>query len=482
MSNVFKGQAFITGCLLVGYCLAYPIMLADYFYEKPQIDFVVYGLIFISSFFILWKNLSQKRWIKDLAFALLLLPLVWLKLEFRLYSELNSPQFVTYSLLIILSAATVAMLQFDTFTVEKRWRRLLAIPIVIAGFVISLFSNNSSFLDLLVLFFALGLGAQYWGRAKAKASGIFLVALGLIAIGQSFQSPEFLERQTKYHDKLVFSKETDLQIIDITEWRGNHWFYTDGINQFSSIDAWLFYEPFVYPALKMAKNKDEVLVIGGENGMLVNELQKAGVGNIQLTPIDLELYNMAQNETLFTTHNGNSLSNEGLTSFNVEVFTYLSRNANSFDIIFIDVADPVDLERNQYFTKEFYDLVGNALRDGGIFITQSGSPYFATEAFEVVQKTIKASGFEPVTFHNQILTLGEWSWTMVAKGTTRQFLKSKMFDSKFDQYPTQWLNQEAMQMMLSFGKPTKVTSNLQVNTMMEPTLYKYYLNGNYALK
>jgi|GEM_PF-1244550 len=482
MSIGFKGQVLITGCLLIGYCLAYPVILANYFYEKPQIDFIVYGLVFSASFFVLWKNLSESGWIKNLAFALLLLPLAWLKLEFRLYSELNSPQFVTYSLLIILSAAMVAILRLESFSIERKWMKLLAVPIVACGFVLSLFSKSDSLIDLLMLFFGLGLAAQYWQVTKVKASSILVVTLALIVVGQSFQSPEFLERQTKYHDKLVFSKETDLQTIDITEWRGNHWFYADGINQFSSIDSWLFYEPFVYPVLNMASNTEKILVIGGENGMLVNELQKAGIENIQLIAIDLDLYNMAQNETLFTAYNGSSLSNEGLVNLNTDVFTYLSRNANSFDVIFIDVADPVDLERNQYFTKEFYELVSSALSDDGIFITQSGSPYFATEAFEVVQKTIKASGFEPVTFHNQILTLGEWSWTMAINGETNQFVKSSLFAAEFDQYQTQWLNQEAMQMMLSFGKPTRVTSDLEVNTMMKPTLYKYYLNGNYALK
>ncbi len=482
MSNVFKGQTFVTGCLLIGYCLAYPVILADYFYEKPQIDFIVYGLIFGASFFVLWKNLSESTWVKNLAFALLLLPLVWLKLEFRLYSELNSPQFITYSLLIILSAAMVAILRLESFSIERKWMKLLAIPILACGFVLSLLSKSDSFIDLLILFFALGMAAQYWQATKVKASSVLVATLVLIVIGQSFQSPKFFERQSKYHDKLVFSEETDLQTIDITEWRGNHWFYTDGINQFSSIDAWLFYEPFVYPALSMASNTEKILVIGGENGMLVNELRRAGIENIQIIPVDEDLFNMAQNETLLTRYNNNSLSSDVVQHIDNEVFRFISRNRDAYDIIFVDVADPVDLERNQYFTKEFYELVGGALSEGGIFITQSGSPYFATEAFEVVQKTIKASGFEPVTFHNQILTLGEWSWTMAINGETNQFVKSSLFAAEFDQYQTQWLNQEAMQMMLSFGKPTRVTSDLQVNTMMEPTLYKYYLNGNYALK
>ncbi|MBO3699605.1 hypothetical protein [Roseivirga sp. E12] len=477
-----KGQLLISGGLLVGYCLAYPIVLAKYFYEKPQIDFVVFGVIFLTSCYIIWKNLSKKNWIKNLVFVLLILPLAWLKLEFWLYSQLNSPQFVTYILLVLLAGIMVSVLRFGRNTEDPNWISLLLIPAMGAGFIMSLFSTDHEFSRLLVLFFVVGLLAYNWEQSKMKAFVILVFGLGIVALAQVFESPKFFERQAKYHDKLVFSYETDLQVIDITEWRGNHWFYTDGVNQFSSIDSWLFYEPFVYPALQLAKSYEHVLVIGGENGMLVKELEGTRITNLKLIPIDKELHELAQNETLFTALNENSLSNKTLDYVNDDVFTFLNNNPRSFDLIFIDVADPIDLERNQYFTKEFYELVGTALKDDGLFVTQSGSPYFATEAFEVVQKTVHSAGFDPITFHNQILTLGEWSWIIGANADVGERLREKLFNSKFDAFQTQWLNQEAMQMMLSFGKPTRVTNDLQVNTMIEPTLYKYYLNGNYALK
>lgn len=482
MSNVFKGHVLISGGLLVGYCLAYPVILAKYFYDKPEIDFGVYGVLFVTAFYVFWKFLSQKVWFKSASVILLVLPLFWLKLEYALYSELNSPQFLTYILLILLAAGYASILRFEFIPNQPRWVKLIAVPVVAVGFTISILSKEHSLSQLFVLFVALGLTVFYWDQSKPKALSFLVLGLLMVVLTNLIAAPDFFDRQSKYHDKVVYSQTTDLQTIDITEWRGNYWFYADGINQFSSIDSWLFYEPFVYPALQVSTAKSKVLVIGGENGMLVKDLRKSGLNDLDLIPIDSDLIKMAQNETLFLKQNEGSLNIPGLNFRQGDVFNFLNGMHDSYDLIFVDVADPVDLERNQYFTQDFYQLIANALTKNGLFITQSGSPYFATEAFEVVQKTIASAGFDPITFHNQILTLGEWSWTMGSKSSTAFELKEQLSVSDFNNYQTQWLNQDAMQMMLSFGKPTRVTSDLRVNTILEPTLYQYYLSGNYTLK
>lgn len=482
MRDFFKTSLSLIGGLLVGYCLAYPVTLAIYFYDKPEIDFSVYAVIFVATFYAFWKFISQKTWFKILAFTLIVLPLIWLKLEFWLYSELSSPQFVTYFLLGLLAGALGALLRYDFVPNQSKWVRLIIIPPIIIGFVISFYSVEHFFNELMVVLFTVGLAAHYLSRTKVVATSIVVIGFAFVALTTFIDSPEFFERQFKYHDKVVFSRTTDLQVIDVTEWRGNHWFYADGVNQFSSIDAWLFYEPFVYPVLELAGTSEGILVIGGENGMLVNELRKAGIGNIKLIALDPELLAMAQNETLFLENNGNSLSDFGIEFLEGNVFQLLNSETEGFDLIFVDVADPIDLQRNQYFTQEFYALIKGALSPDGLLITQSGSPYFATEAFQVVQRTISAAGFDPVTFHNQILTLGEWSWTIGSVSGTSELLKEKLSGARFGDYQTEWLNQEAMQMMLSFGKPTRTSFNLKVNTMKEPVLYQYYLNGNYTLK
>jgi spermidine synthase len=46
--------------------------------------------------------------------------------------------------------------------------------------------------------------------------------------------------------------------------------------------------------------------------------------------------------------------------------------------------------------------------------------------------------------------------------------------------PVQWINQESMQLMTSFGKDLFISDTIEVNTVHNPVLYRYYLDGNWA--
>lgn len=481
MRNFLKGYVIITGSILVGYSLAYPIKLAEYFYEKPAVDILIYFFLFTSAFFASLRLFSRSESVKYFAIALLILPLTWLRFDFWLYSIVDSPQLITYIETLILGVSAYALTKYPIVPKPTKWLSLVMLPPVAIGFLISFFSEQYDFSVIVMLFMASGLTAVLWNEKRALSIIVAVLGIGLLVSTNFFESPKFFESQSRYHDKVVFSQETDVQRIDVTEWNGDYWFYADGINQFSSIDSWLFYEPFAYPILALSGSPRNTLIIGGENGMLMSELRKVGLKGIDQIPIDNELQELSQNETLFTELNNSSPSNNSPNIIQRDVFTFLNESSVKYDLIFIDVADPIDLERNQYFTKEFYTLIKKSLADGGLMVTQSGSPYFATEAYAVVQRTLQASGFNTLPYHNQVLTLGEWSWTIASVTLTKTEMRERLANGDF-KYNTKWLNQEAMEMMMSFGKPARKIDDLQINTMIEPTLYKYYLNGNYTLR
>ena len=478
MRNFLTESVVLVGALLTGYSLAYPVILAGYFYDKPQIDIIIYLLLFSVVFWGSQKVLSKYSGLKYCAFLLLIIPLAWFKLDYHLYAWLDSPQFVTYTFIILLGISGAALFKFPLTSQRPKWIGLMAAPFAIAGFLISVLYKPHDFNQFLVLCFSLGLAASFWDLKKIIPLSILLLSFVLVFVDNRFESPEFFERQSKYHDKVVFSVETDLQIVDVTTWKGHNWYFTDGINQFSSIDSWLYYEPFAYPAYALTVAEPSTLIIGGENGMLVHLLEALDL-KVDLLPIDQELFELGKKEPLFVKENGGSLKNEGFRLIEDDVFRFLDQTEKAYDLIFIDVADPVDVERNQYFTFEFYQLIKQRLSENGIMVTQSGSPYFATKAFEVVRETMRAVGFETLAYHNQILTLGEWSWTLCGKKQTSSEMRLALESTNFERYNTQWLNQEAMQMMLSFGKPPKILSEVEINTIQDPVLYELYLQGNY---
>jgi spermidine synthase len=68
---------------------------------------------------------------------------------------------------------------------------------------------------------------------------------------------------------------------------------------------------------------------------------------------------------------------------------------------------------------------------------------------------------------------------------TEEKLLASLRKLSFEKTPTRWINQEAMLSMTSFGKksyfydPKK--QPVQINTIHNPVLYRYYLNGGWDL-
>ncbi|MEM1406889.1 MAG: hypothetical protein AAGG59_08955, partial [Bacteroidota bacterium] len=231
---------------------------------------------------------------------------------------------------------------------------------------------------------------------KTRQTTLYLlIAMPAITLTLFFTNPPTLfERQSKYFDPLVFSKETLFQIVDITSWKGQQWFYYNNINQFSSIDHWLYFEPMAHVASQLAEKKERVLVIGGENGMLADQLIKySSIQSIDIAPIDKDLYQMACEVKHFAELNNKALDNEKVNQLDVNVFDHLSNHKSLYDLVFVDVPDPIDIELNQYYTKEFYSLCDQALTNQGILVTQAGSPYYAAKAFNCIDQTVRAADF-----------------------------------------------------------------------------------------
>ena len=351
-----------------------------------------------------------------------------------------------------------------------------AIPAFAPGMVCGLF-NQPDWMPWLC--FALFCFICLW-LFKGAGVWFFISSLATLAVGlwvsALLPQPVFFESQKWHHDKVVFSKKTHFQRLDITEWKGNHWFYQEGINHFSTIDSWLYFEPFVQPAMHLAPSRAKVLIIGGENGMIANALRPFRPARIDLLPVDGEYLKIAGTNPYYTRQNEEVFASQRVNIMQGTAFQWLKNAWKTYNVIFIDVPDPTNRELNQYYSLEFYQLASQALVENGLIITQSGSPYFATAAFQSIEKTLAAAKFSVTSYHNQVLTLGEWAWTMGMKGDVD--LKSKLWNHDYDRAETQWFNQEAMRMMLSFGKPCAAATQTAINTLKNPVIYRLYNQGN----
>lgn len=288
--------------------------------------------------------------------------------------------------------------------------------------------------------------------------------------------------QKKYQDHIIYQEQTPYQRIVLTEWKGNHWFYLNGNLQLSSFDEWMYHEPLVHPALTLAKEVKHVLILGGGDGCAAREVLKyPSVEKITLVDLDPAVTRLAAKHYAFLEMNQGSLSSPKVEVINGDAFNYMEKTQEYFDAMIVDFPDPKSIELSRLYSQEFYRMCYNHLRPNGVFITQAGSPYYATKAFRCIEKTVAAAGFNTIPMHNQVLSMGEWGWVLGHKQLSSDSLKPILQQFDFQQMDVKWINQDAMKLITSFGRDLVPldTAQIEVNRIHEPILPRYYRKGNW---
>ncbi len=311
------------------------------------------------------------------------------------------------------------------------------------------------------------------------------VVVALFVAGMSFSKP-IVEygNQSQFNEKVVFSKQTPYQQITITEWHGKHQLYLNQGKQLSTFDEWLYHEPLVHPVMSLTKGKVDVLVMGAGDGCAVRELLKYDrVSTITLVDLDSVMTSIAKNHPIFKKLNNDALLSKKVRIVNADAFHYLETTDQFYDVIIADFPDPRSLEINKLYTYEFYKLCSHRLRNNGAFVTQSTSPYYTTHTFRCIEKTLEKAGFNTLAMHNHVYSFGEWSWVIGSKHFSSDQLKEKVSSAEIDHIEDlKWMTPDALKLLTSFGKDLVDvdTSKLQVNTVHNPTGYKYYEKGDWS--
>ncbi|MTI32314.1 polyamine aminopropyltransferase [Xanthovirga aplysinae] len=328
-----------------------------------------------------------------------------------------------------------------------------------------------------------------WGHLtigyKWQCGLIASFLVGLLITGAVFAKPIVLHgEQKRYKDKVVYTEQTRYQRIVITQWKDDYWLFLNGNEQLSSLDEVMYHEPLVHPVMSLLQQPKNVLVLGGGDGCAVREILKyPSVEEIDLVDLDPAMTNLGQTNDILLSLNKGSLNNPKVKIVNEDAYHFLEQTKNYYDAIIIDLPDPKTVELSRMYSVEFYELCRQQLRPHGKIITQAGSPYYATEAFKCIEKSMQFAGFSTVPLHNQVLTLGEWGWILGSKSGGATALKSRLQKLSIENVPTQWINQEAMLLMTSFGKNIypKAFDSVSVNRVHDPVLHRYYRNGNWDL-
>ena len=367
----------------------------------------------------------------------LIFKIIILALAFALVLELNSLFFKStqkddLALLITLGFSLLGSWLFKTS--QLKWVLVIfttILPLALYPLTILLVETTNWGLLALHVF----LVVMTFGLMNLKQVG-FLV-LPAIGILMTFFVPKSASADQKsFYDLVERTYETRKGIGHDLKWKGGTWRYYNRQLMSTTVDRHIWQEAYVQPVMQFIKPGASVLLIGGESGLLTEELRKFET-ELKILPYDQEFHLRSELKTkdfLIESENiGGSM----------EVLEEV------FDLIVLDLPDPIDVEFGQYYSTEFFELCRTRLSSDGFLVTHSGDLYSKSSSREMILTNAFKADFHLISYHAQIPTIGQWSWFIAAQDSID--LNKELLNIKA-KTETKWWNQEAMDMMLSFGK------------------------------
>ncbi len=165
----------------------------------------------------------------------------------------------------------------------------------------------------------------------------------------------------------------------------------DGKTQSSEADEWAYHEALVHPVMTAHSNPERVMVAGGGEGATIREvLRHKQVKEIVMVDLDREVVELCK--THLPNHHQGAFDDSRVSLLYEDALAYLEQRATPFDVIIIDVPDPLEGgPAYLLYTVEFYQLVRSRLGPGGLMVAQSGptSPTNVHEVFTAVAHTMR---------------------------------------------------------------------------------------------
>jgi len=167
----------------------------------------------------------------------------------------------------------------------------------------------------------------------------------------------------------------------------------DGRTQSSEADEFVYHEALVQPGLASLAHPRSVFIAGGGEGATLREvLSHRTVEQVVMVDLDQEVVDLCK-EYLPTLHQG-AFEDPRLTLVHDDAAKYLEKNPARYDLLVIDIPDPLESgPAYLLYTREFYDLARQRLKDDGLLVVQAGpcGPLNYHEVFTAIHHTLSAA-------------------------------------------------------------------------------------------
>jgi len=156
-----------------------------------------------------------------------------------------------------------------------------------------------------------------------------------------------------YHNIVILKKKSQLSV------------FTNGLWMFSSPDI-LSTEHAVHLALLQHPDPRKILILGGGNIGLPQEIFKhPNVHRIDYVEPDPDLLRFVRGH--LAPESTQSLNDPRVQIYHLDPRTFMRRNLHKYDVILMNVGDPITAQMNRFYTEEFFHHVKARLMPNGVF-------------------------------------------------------------------------------------------------------------------
>ena len=184
----------------------------------------------------------------------------------------------------------------------------------------------------------------------------------------------------------LYSHRSDYQQIDIYDTPEFGKVLTlDGNVMLTERDEFIYDEMITHVPMAVHPDVKDVLVIGAGDGGVVRELARYEcIKSIDLVEMDEHVLNACRQ---YLPENACRLDDDRVHIYFDNALRFIRRRQAQYDLIIVDSTDPFG-PLEGYFTREFYGICYNALKEDGIMVNQQGSPFYRQDA-EAMQRSHK---------------------------------------------------------------------------------------------
>lgn len=179
-------------------------------------------------------------------------------------------------------------------------------------------------------------------------------------------------------DKLLHEVRTEHQHLVIFENpRMGRVMALDGVIQTTEADEFIYHEMLTHVPILAHGSARRVLIIGGGDGGMLREVAKhRSVEHITMVEIDGTVVDMCKE--FLPNHSKGAFDDPRLNLVIDDGMRFVATTTEKFDVIISDSTDPIG-PGEVLFSENFYQACHRCLNEGGILVTQNGTPFMQIE-------------------------------------------------------------------------------------------------------